>query len=69
MWAGETGRSAWDTSVTRAGQGDGAQIGVAVIRKSLDATQVQGDAMVELIQAASDIAKELGKGVQFDAHA
>lgn len=46
-----------------------AQIGVAVIRKSLDATQVQGDAMVELIQAASDIAKELGKGVQFDAHA
>ncbi len=46
-----------------------AQIGVAVIRKSLDATQVQGDAMVELIQAASDIAKELGKGVQFDARA
>lgn len=46
-----------------------AQIGVAVIRKSLDATQVQGDAIVELIQAASDIAKQLGKGVQFDAHA
>ena len=46
-----------------------AQIGVAVIRKSLDATQVQGDAIVELIQAASDLAKQLGKGVQFDAHA
>ncbi len=58
------------TSVFQAQQNQvQAQIGVAVIRKSLDATQVQGDAMVELIQAASDIAKELGKGVQFDAHA
>ena len=58
------------TSVFQAQQNQvQAQIGVAVIRKSLDATQVQGDAMVELIQAASDIAKELGKGEQFDAHA
>lgn len=58
------------TSVFQAQQNQvQAQIGVAVIRKSLDATQVQGDAIVELIQAASDIAKQLGKGVQFDAHA
>lgn len=46
-----------------------AQIGVAVARKSLDAQQLQGQAAVELLQAATDIAQQLGKGLQFDARA
>jgi len=45
------------------------QIGIAVARKSLDAQQLQGDAAVELLQVATEIAKQLGKGVEFDARA
>ena len=46
-----------------------ALIGVAVLRKQLDAVQVQGDATIELLQAATEIAQQLGKGLQFDARA
>lgn len=45
------------------------QVGVAVIAKSLDAVQVQGDAAVELLQTATEIARQLGKGLEFDARA
>ncbi len=45
------------------------QINVAVMRKGLDAVKLQGEASVRLIQAAADIAQQLGKGLQFDAQA
>lgn len=45
------------------------QIGIAVARKSLDAQQLQGDAAVVLLETATEIAKALGKGVEFDARA
>ena len=45
------------------------QINVAVMRKGLDAVKLQGEASVQLIQAAADIAQQLGKGLQFDAQA
>jgi hypothetical protein len=45
------------------------QIGMAVQRKSLDATQLQGQAAVQLIQSAAEIAKQLGQGLHFDARA
>ncbi|MBL9083380.1 MAG: hypothetical protein JNK76_16310 [Planctomycetales bacterium] len=45
------------------------QIGVAVIAKGLEATQVQGEAAVALLEAAGEIAQQLGKGLQFDAQA
>jgi hypothetical protein len=45
------------------------QIGVAVLAKGLEATKTQGQAAVELLQAATDIAQQLGKGLQFDARA
>lgn len=46
-----------------------AQIGVAVLAKGLEATQTQGQAAVELLQAATELARQLGKGLQFDARA
>jgi hypothetical protein len=46
-----------------------AQIGIAVMAKGLEAEKGTGGAMVELLQAASDLAKQLGKGLQFDARA
>lgn len=46
-----------------------AAIGIAVLRKGLDAMQLQGEAAVQLIQASTEIAKQLGKGLHFDAHA
>ena len=46
-----------------------AQVGVAVLRKSLDVQKLEGGAAVELLQAASDMAQALGKGLQFDARA
>ena len=46
-----------------------AQIGVAVLGKQLDAVKMQGQAMVELLQAATEINQQLGKGLQFDARA
>jgi len=42
---------------------------VAVLRKGLESTQLQGEAAVELLQAATDIARQLGKGLEFDARA
>ncbi len=46
-----------------------AQIGIAVLRKGMEATQQQGQAAVELLQAATEIAQQLGKGLTFDARA
>jgi hypothetical protein len=46
-----------------------AQINIAVLRKGLEATQIQGDAMVELLQAATEINQQLGVGLEFDARA
>ena len=46
-----------------------AQIGIAVLRKGMEATQLQGDAAVELLEAATEIAQQLGKGLEFDARA
>jgi hypothetical protein len=45
------------------------QIGIAVLAKGLEATKAEGEAAVELLQAATDIARQLGKGLQFDARA
>ncbi|MGC3970839.1 MAG: hypothetical protein QM775_26960 [Pirellulales bacterium] len=45
------------------------QIGVAVLSKGMEATQVQGEAAVALLEAATEIAQQLGKGLQFDARA
>lgn len=44
-----------------------AQIGIAVIREGLKATQVQGEAAVQLISAATEIAKQLGQGNNINA--
>jgi len=46
-----------------------AQIGIAVQAKALQATQVQGDAAVELLEVATELAKQIGQGLQFDARA
>jgi hypothetical protein len=46
-----------------------AQIGIAVLSKGLETTQQQGQAAVELLEAATEIAKQLGKGLEFDARA
>jgi len=46
-----------------------AQIGMAVLRKGLEAKQLQGEAAVELLQAATDMARQIGKGLEFDARA
>lgn len=46
-----------------------AQIGIAVLQKGMEATQVQGQAMVELLQAATEVNQQLGVGLQFDARA
>lgn len=46
-----------------------AQIGIAVLQKGMEATQTQGDAMVELLQAATEVNQQLGVGLEFDARA
>lgn len=43
------------------------QIGVALAAKSLDATRLQGEAAVQLIDAAAQISKALDRGANFDA--
>lgn len=43
------------------------QIGVALAAKSLDATRLQGEAAVQLIDAAGQISKALDRGANFDA--
>jgi hypothetical protein len=46
-----------------------AQIGIAVQAKSMDALKQQGEAAVSLIEAAAEIARELGQGNQVDTYA
>jgi hypothetical protein len=46
-----------------------AQIGIAVQRKGLDAVKQQGESAVALIEAAAEIARELGQGTQVDTYA
>jgi hypothetical protein len=46
-----------------------AQIGIAVQRKGLDAMKQQGESAVALIEAAAEIARELGQGTQVDTYA
>ena len=43
------------------------QVTMAVEAKRLDATEAAGEAIVELLQAAAQMSKSLGKGVKFDA--
>ncbi len=43
------------------------QIGFAIAAKRLDAAQQQGDAAVELLQAAAQLSKSLDRGATFDA--
>jgi hypothetical protein len=43
------------------------QIAVAIAVKQLDAVKSQGDAAVQLIEAAANLSKALGRGHQLDA--
>jgi len=45
------------------------QAAFAVAAKQLDATQQQGEAVVQLIDSAAQISKAVGKGHGFDSHA
>ncbi len=45
------------------------QIGVAVAAKQLEASKIQGQAAVELLDAAAQLSKALGRGGLFDAQA
>lgn len=45
------------------------QIDIAVAKKSLDATKSQGEAIVQLLEAAAAIGNSEGKGVGLDAMA
>lgn len=55
------------SSVLQARQGALAtQIQTSVVKKSLDATQVQGDAVNQMLQAAAQLSKALGKGEGLD---
>ena len=42
------------------------QIQVAMLRKQNDATKLQGDAVVQLLESAAKLGKALGKGESFD---
>ena len=43
------------------------QVTMAVEAKRLDATKAAGKAIAELLQAAAQMSKSMGKGVKFDA--
>ncbi|MHB8866718.1 MAG: hypothetical protein ACYC6N_30525 [Pirellulaceae bacterium] len=43
------------------------QISVAVAAKQMDAQQLQGEAAVQLIEAAAQLMKEMGKGANIDS--
>ncbi|MBL8891139.1 MAG: putative motility protein [Planctomycetaceae bacterium] len=43
------------------------QINFAVLKKAQDATKVQGEAAVQMLQAAAAVGKAIGKGNHFDA--
>ena len=45
------------------------RIQFALAAKSLDAVKSQGEAIVQLVQAAASIGKAIGSGEQFDAQA
>lgn len=45
------------------------QIDVAVAKKQLSAVKQQGEAVVELLQAAATIGKAVGRGTNFDKQA
>ncbi|MEQ8790664.1 MAG: hypothetical protein RIC55_30480 [Pirellulaceae bacterium] len=45
------------------------QVAFAVAAKSLEATKQQGDAANQLLEAAAQLSKEVGKGLGFDAQA
>jgi hypothetical protein len=45
------------------------QIGVAVARQQQDAAKVQGDAVIQLLQAAAALSKSTTSGGNFDAQA
>lgn len=43
------------------------QINIAVLKKAQDASKAQGEAAVQLLQAAASAGKAIGKGSHFDA--
>ncbi|MGC4006416.1 MAG: putative motility protein [Pirellulales bacterium] len=43
------------------------QVTIAVAKKSQDAAKAQGEAVVQLLQDAANLAKAAGKGGSFDA--
>ena len=43
------------------------QVQTAVVKKSLDASKAQGEAVVALLQDAVQLSKAVGKGESFDA--
>ena len=43
------------------------QIMFAVAKKASDATKVQGDAIVQMLESAAQLGKALGSGNNFDA--
>ncbi len=45
----------------------GFEIGMAVAKKGLDAQKAQGEAAVQLLEAAAQLSKAVGLGQDFDA--
>ena len=45
----------------------GYQVSMAVVKKGLDAQKVQGEAAVQLLEAAAQLSKAIGMGRNFDA--
>ena len=43
------------------------QIDIALAKKSLDATKAQGEAIVQLLEAAAAVGNSEGKGARLDA--
>ncbi|NLS98083.1 MAG: putative motility protein [Planctomycetaceae bacterium] len=45
----------------------GYQVSMAVVKKGLDAQKAQGEAAVQLLEAAAQLSKAIGMGQNFDA--
>lgn len=45
----------------------GFEVGMAVAKKGLDAQKAQGEAAVQLLEAAAQLSKAVGLGQNFDA--
>lgn len=45
----------------------GYNVGIAVAKKGLDAYEAQGEAVVQLLEAAAQMSKAIGLGENFDA--